>query len=189
MRLFIAINLSEEAKNTIKEAVDKIKPPFDDYSARFLSPKNWHLTVTFLGYQPPEALAPIRESIRETASDFNRVRIDFKNIVYGPPDKSARMIWLTGDEKTSEKLNELKISLEKTLVANGVKFKQENRIFNAHLTLARFGNPLGKLPDYLIAPLFLRFEAETLDLMESRLKRNGAEYEKISEFAFKSPVL
>ncbi len=186
MRLFIAINLPEKTKNTIiEEAVNKIRPLFDDCSARFLSPENWHLTIAFLGYQPEEALNPIRESIKETASNFNRVRIDFESINYGPPDKPARMVWLVGAKKTSEKLNELKINLEKTLIENGVKFKQESRLFNAHLTLARFKNPLGKLPNYLIAPLPLSFETETLDLMESRLKRSGAEYESISQSAFK----
>ncbi|MDP3052506.1 MAG: RNA 2',3'-cyclic phosphodiesterase [bacterium] len=184
MRLFIAINLPEKTKNVIEEAVNKIKPLFDNYSAHFSPKNNWHLTITFLGYQPPEALDSILKSIKETAAQFTHVKIDFESISYGPPGKPARMVWLTGVKKTSEKLNELKIKLDETLIENGIKFKQDNRRFNAHLTLVRFPDPLGKLPDKLITPLSLSFEAETLDLMESHLKQTGAEYEVLSEFDF-----
>lgn len=186
MRLFIAINLPEEIKNKIEEAMEKIGPLFDNQSARFSPKKNWHLTITFLGYQPLEATSPILKSIEETAANFKPIKIDFENISYGPPDKPARMIWLVGTKKTSQTLSELKIKLEDALVKNGIKFKQENRLFNAHVTLVRFPEPLSKLPDRLIAPLTLSFEAQTLDLMESHLKRTGAEYEIISQFAFKA---
>jgi len=184
MRLFIAINLPEKTKNTIEEAVNKIQPLFDA-SARFLSPKNWHLTITFLGYQPQEAIGPILKAIKETANNFSPITIDFESISYGPPDKPARMVWLVGTKQTSKILSDLKIKLENALIENGVKFKQENRPFNTHITLVRFSNILGKLPNYLITQLPLSFEAKTLDLMESHLKRSGAKYEPISQFAFK----
>lgn len=189
MRLFIAINLPEEVKNKIAEAMEKIKPIFDNVPVRFLSPKNWHLTIVFLGYQPSETVGPILKSIEKTAADFNPLKIGFESISYGPPDKPARMIWLVGTQKTSQTLSELKTKLEDALIENGVKFKRENRLFNAHITLVRFSNPLGKLPDNLITPLSLSFEAKTLDLMESHLKRTGAEYEIVFQFAFKLPVL
>lgn len=185
MRLFIAINLPEETKNMIEEAVNKVQPLFSGYPARFLSRENWHLTVTFLGYQPPEALVLIQKSIKETTARFNPIKIDFESVSYGPPDKPARMVWLVGARKTSEELSGLKINLEKALIEKGIKFQQENRPFSAHLTLVRFSGILGGLPDKLITPLSLSFEAKTLDLMESHLKRSGAEYEKISQFDFR----
>jgi len=184
MRLFIAINLPEKTKNTIEEAVNKIQPLFDS-TARFAPPENWHLTITFLGYQPQEAVDPILKSIKETAGIFPPVKIDFESISYGPPDGPARMVWIVGAKQTSEILSGLKTKLEEKLIENGVKFKQENRDFSAHLTLVRFPNTLSGLSNKLITPLSLTFEAKTLDLMESHLKRSGAEYEPISQFAFK----
>lgn len=201
MRLFIAINLPQEAKDKIEEAVTKIPPFFDaecrrsinpepsrrinNSQIRFLAPKNWHLTITFLGFQPDEAVSLILKSAQETAAGFDPVLIKFEKIIYGPPGKSARMLWLAGAKETSQNLSQIKIKLEDSLVENGVKFNRENRLFNAHLTLARFSTPLTDLSNNLIAPLPLSFEAKTLDLMESRLKRSGAEYETISQFAFK----
>lgn len=189
MRLFIAINLPQEIKDKTEEAINKIQPLFNNSQVRFLTPKNWHLTITFLGYQPDEAMGPILKSIQETAAGFDPVLIKFEKIIYGPPGKPARMLWLAGAKETSQNLSEIKNKLEDLIVENGVKFNRENRLFNAHLTLARFSNPLTKLSDDLIAPLSLSFEAKTLDLMESRLKRTGAEYKLLSQFAFKSPVL
>lgn len=187
MRLFIAINLPEEVKNKIAEAVEKIKPIFNnEIPVRFLSPKNWHLTIVFLGYQPNETLNPILKSIQETAASFRPVPIAFEKIIYGPPGKPARMIWLNGTKKTSQILGELKTKLEDALIENRVKFKRENRLFNAHITLARFQF---QYKEVQLPKIDCYFEAETLDLMESRLKRTGAEYEVISQFAFKPPVL
>jgi len=193
MRLFIAINLPENVKDTIEKITNDSKISINQRvnqhksaaEIRFLPKKNWHLTITFLGYQPPEAVGPILKSLEKTASCFNPLWINFESISYGPPGNSARMIWLAGAKETSEDLNELKTELDKSLIENGVRFKLENRLFNAHLTLARFSNALGKMPDNLIAPLPLSFKAKGLDLMESRLKRSGAEYESISNFVFK----
>ncbi len=193
MRLFIAINLPEEIKNKIEEAMKKINPELsqkiDNYPAHFSPKKNWHLTITFLGYQPQETVNSVLESIKETTTYFNPPKIDFENISYGPLDSPARMVWLVGAEKTSRTLAELKIKLEDALIKNGVKFKQEKRAFSTHVTLVRFREPLGRLPDRLITPLSLSFEAQSLDLMESHLKRAGSEYETVSQFAFKLPVL
>ncbi len=192
MRLFIAINLPENVKDVIEKITNDSKISINQRvnqlksaaEIRFLPKKNWHLTITFLGYQPPEALDSILKSIEKTAAQFNPVKIDFESISYEPPGQPARMVWLVGAKKTSEELSKLKIKLDETLIENGVKFKQNNQPFNAHLTLARFSDILGKLPEKLITPLLLSFEAETLDLMESHLKQTGAEYEVLSEFDF-----
>jgi len=188
MRLFVAINLPENIKEVVERMINDLEIGINQHKSaaeiRFLPKENWHLTVTFLGYQPEEAINSILKSIKETATNFNQIRIDFESISYGPPDKPARMVWLVGAKETSRTLNELKIKLENKLIENGVRFKRGNRPFNAHLALARFSEYLGKMPNNLIAPLTLSFEAETLDLMESHLKRSGAEYETLFEFDF-----
>lgn len=105
------------------------------------------------------------------------------------------MIWLTGTKQTSKILGEIKDKLEDELVKNGVRFKRDKRPFNGHLTLARFQFNFGKsnlpkldnikevgLPDIEN----LSFTAKSLDLMESRLKRTGAEYEILQSIDFVS---
>jgi len=165
---------------------------------RFLPKENWHLTISFLGYQPDEAIGPILEVLKETAKNFQAPFIEFEKIIFAPvfvkttagkPPRPPRMIWLTGSKKTSQPLAAIKKNLEDTLIKNGVRFHLENRGYNAHLTLARFSTPPQnseeKLLNYPITQSPIFFIAQSLDLMESHLHRTGAEYEILSSAQFK----
>ncbi len=183
-RLFIAINLPDNIKNVIEKSLSNL--PKLAGEIRFLSRKNWHLTISFLGYQPDEAIGPILESIKETVKNFPAPTIKFEKVIWAPPDKPARMIWLTGSKETSELIGEIKNYLEDSLVKNGVRFRIENRPYNAHLTLARFNLAKPDLLKEVKLPNIenLSFEAGSLDLMESHLKRIGAEYEVLTKLTF-----
>lgn len=212
-RLFVAINLPDEIKEKIKEIVGQIQPLFDGSTPlttggeiRFLKPETWHITITFLGYQPLNAdlrglnadqrgrqlLAKIIESIKTTVKNFKPPLIEFDKVIFGPPGKKPRMIWVVGDKKSSEMLGKIKNTLEDEFVKNGIKFQRENRPYNTHLTLARFNSILGtsdvlnieqKLRD--IGCPKIEFIVESLDLMESHLKRTGAEYKTLVKVDFK----
>lgn len=162
----------------------KVKSGFGS-DVRFLSPENWHLTIEFLSYQDDNSINLITKAITDTVQSFEAPIIEFEKIIYGPAGKTPRMIWLVGSAPTSEALSEIKDVLEKNLFEYGVRFRQEARKFNAHVTLARFESAkLDTLPPLEV--LFTKsFEAESLDLMESHLKRSGAEYALLSRFDFK----
>jgi len=186
-RLFVAINLPVDIKNKIDEAIRKLQGHKD---IRFIQPENWHLTICFLGYQPDEAINPILESIKEIIRNEAGPAIEFEKIILAPPGRTPRMIWLTGTKETSRKLDEIKNHLENKLIESGVKFQPENRPYNAHLTLARF-QPAQINVDTISINQFLNqhksaltFQANSIDLMESHLKRTGAEYEILTNLAF-----
>lgn len=185
MRLFIAVNLPETVKDGIEEKLEKIRMMPLNFTARFLTRKNWHLTITFLGEQPEAALGPILDSVKEIAALFETPEIEFEKIVYGPPDAASRMIWLIGSSETSRRLAQIKKELEKKLEEKNVRFSKEYRDFNAHLTLARFRQPLIRLKERLLAAAPFSFNPQSLDLMQSCLRRGGAEYEIAAEFDFK----
>ncbi len=202
-RLFIAINILPDAKKRIEVIVESLKNSVNqdkpELQIRWPSLENWHLTLVFLGYQPDEAINPILESIKETVKNFPAPTVEFENIIWAPPNKPPRMVWLTGTKETSKKLDEIKKYLKNELIKNGVKFQRENRSYNAHLTLARF-QPMTRINADINADLrgyisenqrtnqrqsALAFCAKSLDLMESHLKRTGAEYETLAELKFK----
>lgn len=184
-RLFIAVNLPADVQalvGNLKEKLDrelKQKP----FGFRWLPPENWHFTLVFLGYQKNEFLEAIQKSMAEAAVR-RRFIVEFEKAVYGPVSRLARMIWLTTTQKTDELFGSAKSRLEKKLEENGVIFQKENRIFHAHLTLARFEPTPFRNLSPLEEKFSASFEAETIDLMKSVLKRSGAEYEKIFEIAF-----
>jgi len=181
-RLFIAINLPENVKNEIEKEIEKIQYAFTN-DIRFLDRRNWHITITFLGYQDDESIVPIVGSLKQIGKEFESFRIHLTDISYGPKDKTPRMIWLNGSEETAKILSRLKERLENVLTDNGVTFKKERRRLSAHITLARFVGARG-LPK-IDTPLALSFPAQSLDLMESHLSRQGADYELLQSFTFK----
>jgi 2'-5' RNA ligase len=187
-RLFIAINLPENIKRQIENFVSQIEI---DADVRWLPPENWHLTITFLGHQPDEAMQNILKPIKETVllrGLGQKLKIEFDKIILAPPDKSPRMIWLVGTKETSRALAEIKNKLDALLRENGVDFKNDYKTYNSHITLARFQNLSNyKIPDSLINQLAIRpinFTVQSLDLMESHLKRAGAEYEVLAKVDF-----
>ncbi len=200
-RLFIAINLPEETKNKIEEIVNDLKISVNQRidqlesvaEIKFLPKENWHLTISFLGYQPDEKIPNILESIKTTTQSLVSLKrpilIEFERIILAPPGRTPRMIWLVGSKETSKILGTIKTKLEDELIKNGVRFKRENREYNTHLTLARFQSIFGTsdVPNMDIRrPKIenISFIAQSLDLMESHLKRTGAEYEILSTLTF-----
>ena len=91
------------------------------------------------------------------------------------------MIWLLGDNRASKLLGQIQNELKKQLVSEGVNFKLEYRPFTAHVTLARFKDVVKPLPK-IEQDFTLEFTLKSLDLMESVLKRSGAEYQIMSKF-------
>jgi 2'-5' RNA ligase len=251
-RLFIAINLPEQLKNSIAQIIteinkaqtnaddtqtnaeiNKTQTNVDDTQTnadttqtnadytqtnadspresafsqrgsvfRWIPKEQWHLTITFLGYQPDEAIEPILRSIKQTVQDYSNIlknnRIVFEKIILAPPRKTPRMIWLDATKETSKILGMIKNKLEDELVKNGVRFRRENREYHAHLTLARF-QQTRTYADLTLTnadnisvnqrsnqheSLLLAFYAESLDLMESHLKPTGAEYEILAKVDF-----
>ncbi len=197
-RLFIAINLPAELQRRLAAAVAPLRAFFPD--ARFIKPENIHITISFLGYQPDDAIPKIVEAIREAARAIESPEIAFTKITYGPPSrgrsalrrgegaagKNPRMLWLLGDEATDERLGRVKTNLENEMEARNIRFdREEFRTFRTHATLARFqASKKYQNRDSVILPAFVaRFAADSLDLMESHLGRSGAEYTRLASFA------
>jgi 2'-5' RNA ligase len=184
-RLFISINIPDDIKQAISKKKDILESMLP--GAKFIKEINWHLTIVFLGYQEDEAILPIIEGMQSVCSKFEAPEIILNNISYAPPKGAPRMIWLNGTEESSKKLAPLKIVLEDELINNRVRFGLEKRIFNAHLTLAKFSEISKKeLPeiDGKFKNLNWSFIPESLDLIESHVSKGGSKYEVLQKFEF-----
>ena len=182
-RVFVAINLPDEVK---EEIGDKIRD-IDSKEIRIIPPENWHLTVSFLGNQSEGSLLEIIESIKIITDEFPAPLIELTKIVYGPARSRPRMVWVVGTEESSKKIANLKRRLGDELKNRGIKFNHdEYRRYNLHITLARFSAESNfAVNNRLDIPLTCRFAPNNIDLMESNLKRNGAEYMLVEKCFFK----
>lgn len=192
-RLFVAINLPEDLKKKIGQIAESLQKSFD-FPARFLDSSNWHLTLSFLGYQNELIIDAINGAIRKTTASCEPPLIELESITYGPPEKGAggpknpRMIWLNGSRQTSQRLDVIKKSLENNLIDAGINFRVENRQFQAHVTLMRFETALtGALPK-INNQFKQRFTSTSMDLMASKLGRSGARYSLLASFDFTEPA-
>ncbi len=157
-RIFIAINLPENIKNRL----EKYKEKWPDLPAKWTKKENLHITLEFLGYLSDEEIMDLCQKIKKTAAKKKSFDIRLNRICYGPPKKSLnagiipRMVWVTGD-----------------------RIKEIN--LNPHITLARIKTwefrqmETGERPE-INEDIDLSFEVNSIEIMESRLKRGGPEY-------------
>ncbi len=182
-RLFIAINLPQNIKDKIAAEMERIRYDFAQ-DVRFMEPIKWHITLVFLGYQKDELVNDVLEAMEECAANFQSQPIELSSITYGPLDKTPRMIWVNGSPNTSKVLAGLKDCLVDALSDRGVNFKQEYRGFKTHITLARFQTTQKEKLPQIDKKMDWHFTTNGLDLMESHLKRSGAEYVRLAGVKF-----
>lgn len=178
-RIFIAINPPENIKDKLLEYRDKWR----DMPARWASKDNFHITLNFLGYISDEELIDVIKTVEQVALKHDSFSVKLNKICYGPDGKMPpRMIWVEGER--SEELSALKNDLDKALDTF------ENRGFSPHITLARIKTwALQRMEPEEISEINedidLNFSVNSIEVMESVLKRGGAEYTILESFNLK----
>ncbi len=176
-RIFIAINLPKD----IKKKLSDYQLKWLELPCRWTKKENLHITLVFLGYLSDEELLEVCNIVKEVASRNNSFLINLKKILYGPPKKiPPRMVWLEGGK--SEEMGKLQKDLENSLFTSSIKgVEKEARPYSPHITLGRIKTWEWKRiePDErpeVNEETTLRFEVNSIEVMESNLKRGAPEY-------------
>ena len=189
-RIFLAINLPKH----IREKLYKLQAKWPDLPAKWTREDNLHITLVFLGFVRDEELREICRKTEEIAQNYSGFEITFNKVSYGPVnDRQPRMVWAIGEKKPE--LSELQKDLENALFerpkpanSNLEKYIKDKKLlapvkfaFSPHITLARINlipfKSLGReaRPE-IDEEIDLSCEAESIDMMESELKRGGPVY-------------
>jgi len=169
-RVFIAINLPEDIKKKLTDYQEK----WPELPIKWTKKENIHITLIFLGYLNSEELLEICKITKEAASRHSSFLVKLIKICYGPPKKMPpRMIWAEGEK--SEKFAALRDDLNKVLNI------REAREFSPHITLGRVRQMEWRRIEPEERPevekdINLTFEVNSIEIMESELKRGGPEY-------------
>jgi len=174
-RIFIAINLPSDVKKQLNLYKDK----WQELPAKWTNSNNIHITLEFLGNLTDEELGEVCVAVKEVAQIHNSFNISLNKIIYGPLKKiPPRMIWVKGE--VSKELTLLKNDLQRSLLEI-VRFVPDTGIFLPHITLARISawewrkiEPEER-PDVDENIDFI-FTVESIEVMESILKKGGPEY-------------
>ena len=196
-RIFIAINLPENIKKELiqyQEKIEELFTPFQRFGKgliRWTKKENLHITLIFLAYVNDENLLEICKIVKEVASQKLSFLINLKNILYGPSSQKfgrPRMIWAEG--KKSKEFTSLRNDLEKSLMdSEKVHFTPEKRDFFPHITLGRIRSWEFRQIEPEERPevneeINLSFEVNSIEVMESLLKREGPEYTILEKVPF-----
>ena len=186
-RIFIAINLPEDIK---KKLID-YQAKWPELPIRWTKKENLHITLIFLGYLSDEELLEVLKSTKKATSGHQPFFINLKKIIYGPPKKlPPRMVWAEGEK--SKELGKLQGDLENSLLASSVKgMESGNRPYAPHITLGRikaweFRKIEPEERPEVNEEINLNFEVNSIEVMESELKRGGAEYVILESCLLKS---
>ncbi len=195
-RIFVAINLPEGVKKQLLE-YKNTWPEFSassttgrDGPARWARKENLHFTLAFLGNTSEQELAEVVGLMQTVGDRHSPFESRIIRLQYGPDAKRPRMIWAIGER--SPKLLALQEDVEHALAAENL-YTPEKRPFSPHLTLARFNMAQFRQMEPEERPeiaeeLSLSFKVESLELIESKLKRSGAEYTILQSFMLEKEV-
>jgi 2'-5' RNA ligase len=174
-RIFIAINLPKD----IKEKIYRYQSKWPELPCRWVKKENLHLTLAFLGYLHDEEVFEVCKITKEVSARQGPFPIKFNLITYGPLKKNPRLVWIEG-EKSGE-LGNLQKDLETSLLGISSELAKEQRVYLPHITLCRLRQfefrrlELEERPE-INEEVDITLEVNSIEIMESRLKRGGPEY-------------
>jgi 2'-5' RNA ligase len=182
MRLFVALDIPEDVRESVAALVARLRPACD--RARWVRTEGVHVTLKFIGETPEETLEAIKAGLAKVRTGVP-VTMQFRGVGFFPDARRPRVLW-AGIESGPE-LATLAGAVESALAP--LHIPRETRAYSPHLTLARFDSP--KMLDALRAAIdqagpleFGATIARNFYLYQSVLKRGGAEYTRLASYSF-----
>ncbi len=177
LRLFVAIEVPEEARRAVEGAVEPWRSRFP--RARWAPKENWHVTLKFLGSTWPRLVEWVHEQIASVAADHAPFETQIAELGSFPSARRARVLW-AGLDDSAGRAAELALALDHAFAR---EFKPENRAFRPHLTVARSEPPLAVPVEFAATVVAGRpFAVEALTLFRSHLQRPAPRYEELAVF-------
>jgi 2'-5' RNA ligase len=180
-RLFIAIELPSEVLSTLTEIQTSLKQAAPSHLVKWVNADGIHLTLKFLGDVSANRRSELEKAL--VAAAHNHAAFDLATGGLGcfPNTRRPRVIWV-GLQQNITALQALHEAVEAHIAPLG--FPTEERSFNPHLTLGRVRREasssdtarLGALVENTTAPETRVWHVDSVSLIRSELKREGAVY-------------
>ena len=132
MRLFVAIQLSDEVRSALMAMQHTLRRRCD--GVRWTRPEQLHLTLKFLGEVLDAEVSGVAEAVERAAGRAKRFEISLNGSGCFPPQGPVRIVWV-GVEEDSGELARCAQAMETELERIG--FARERRPFSPHITIGR----------------------------------------------------
>jgi RNA 2',3'-cyclic 3'-phosphodiesterase len=177
MRLFVAVDLSDDARDAIAEEQARIATALGQKaSIKWVKPGAAHLTLVFLGSVDAARAATLVEAI---GADVDLAPFDMVLEGAGafPPRGAPRVLWI-GTSAGAAELVELQQRLSSRISGLGIAL--ETRPFHPHLTIGRWRESRPSDRERALAAArpgaIARVRVESATLYESKLPPSGPSY-------------
>lgn len=179
IRMFVAIELPQFLREALAQLQAEIRKT--GFPAKWTAAENIHMTIKFLGDTPASLVEDIGGRLADAVAGFPPITLWATGLSVFPSVKRPRVLW-TGTGGETDRLARLQKQVEENLSAIG--FAKEERLFTAHLTLARFKGSID--PETIITTMTRygnfasgSFSAGAICLFESRLTPKGPVYNRL----------
>lgn len=187
LRLFVAIPVPTEVKESLREAQVKLKTVLPAGSTAWTKPDKMHLTLRFLGDVTPESVPEISRRLRESVSGFGALELSCERLGCFPHPRYPRVVWAWVHDKSGERLAELHRRVDNAVA--GFAGQPAEARFVGHITLARpklikraGAEKLRRFLDESVATRFGAWRAEAVELIRSELLAQGSRYTTLDVF-------
>lgn len=183
-RIFVAINLPEEIREKLADIQEEIIAMYPENSgikmAKWVKKENLHITLLYIGEVLDKTEPRTKKVLKEIVENYGPISITFNKVSYGPDNKiPPKLVWVKLAE--NPELAKLAKEIKAKMVERSILEKPDKRPFQGHITLGRIRQWQWKNIDPTERPnieqgLDISFTAESVELMESKLRKEGAEY-------------
>jgi len=176
MRLFIAIDLPEEAKESIEKLKSELK---GIKGVKLVSKENTHLTLKFLGEVSDNKADEIARALSQIK--FKPFKVSISKLGFFPNEDRIQVLWVNAEPE--QPLFELKKQIDEALP----RFKDDHK-FSSHITFARIKYIANDSDKKRILDILKRsiekteFLVDKFRLYKSDLQPMGPIYTIIKEF-------
>ncbi len=170
LRLFVAVYPPPETAVALLASLTQLDLPPN----RLVGPEQVHLTLHFIGETPAPKIDAIAETVRHAAGGLDSFALTPLQLITLPQRPPVRLVAAETDRPAT--LMELQRRLV-TRLARNPRYRAGDR-FGPHLTLCRLRSP-AKLPAIEVPLGLPPFVVETIALVRSTLRPQGAHHEKV----------
>lgn len=184
-RVFVAIDISEEARDAATRYAEALGRDFSDARVGWEKPEKLHLTLKFLGKTDNRQLEKLKWAAASAAASTAPISLELSGTGVFPNARNPRILWL-GLKDFGGELKCLAETIENDCEKIG--YPKENRTFNPHLTVGRIREP--RHSKYLAkkhsANQFgpIEFAVKEVVIYKSELHPTGSVYSKLAVFPF-----
>lgn len=178
-RCFIALELDEDVKRSLKASVEPFKRASRAEKPRLVDTTGYHVTLKFLGAVTAERLTQIRQELARVLVTAAAVTTAWAGFGGFPRRASANVLVAVLRDDQGQ-LGELYESVEQ--ICEGLGFPREARPFKPHATLARFRTSVDLRPYLTGMPPAGPVPLTAVALYESVLAPGGAQYSVLERY-------